>query len=126
MFHSRHTTQIFFTSADEISSLSRATTKSFLGRDKDTQTILKIIRDTLQDEEVSPIWSAYRTADQMSVNRLFDCLSPTLTFPIHEEILVHRTLTVHTHAPSLIVSTHTPPPHTHTTSHPHLTRIHIH
>ena len=60
--------QIFFTSADQISSLSRAAAKSFLPKDESTQSILRIIRDALQNEEVSPIWSAYRTADQMFVS----------------------------------------------------------
>ena len=54
--------QTFFTSADEIASLSRATVVTRLPTDGQTQDILRLIHETLHDAEVSPIWSAYCTS----------------------------------------------------------------
>ena len=57
--------QHFFTSADEISMLENIVRDTHLPSDSTTQELLQIIRRTLQNAEVSPIWGAYATADQL-------------------------------------------------------------
>ena len=59
--------QIFFTSADEISCMSQVINKTRLNNDSVTHEILRILREALHNDEVSPIWNAYSTADQMFV-----------------------------------------------------------
>ena len=57
--------QTFFTSADEIAALSKACELTYLPKTKIIQNILRIIRGQLQDPEVSPLWEAYTTADNL-------------------------------------------------------------
>ena len=57
--------QHFFTSADEISMFENIVRDTHLPSDSTTQELLQIIRRTLQNTEVSPIWGAYATADQL-------------------------------------------------------------
>ena len=66
-------TQVFFTSGDEVTRNTRINAITKLPNDAATQDILNVIRTTLQDADVSPIWDAYCTANQMFVLMVCTC-----------------------------------------------------
>ena len=57
--------QVFFTSSDEINSLAKAASLTHLPQSRIVRNILLKIRGVLHDDEISPIWSAYETADRI-------------------------------------------------------------